>query len=637
MRETKTGQRQVIVSGATGFVGQHLVPLLLDNNYQVIATARDSRKAKEFDWFKDVRFIESDFHKHDTQIPVELGAGLIHLAWQGLPNYRSLYHFEENLPSNYRFVRSLVLLGVRQVLVTGTCLEYGSQSGPIASDLEPKPNVPYAFAKDCLRQQLEFLTLDHSFCFQWARLFYLFGEGQNPNALLSQLDTAVYNKESIFNMSGGEQLRDYLPIKVAVRQLFDLYESGRAGIFNVCSGSPISVRRLVDWRIKELGSGIRPNLGFHPYADHEPMAFWGVRDIGETIFLPALPNAPLKSKQKMQALAPVRLRVNSALNFLENEAFDPTLIDYSKDYENSQAHSLKFTSHMSDVLTLLKQQLPKGSLLVEVGCGKGDFVEMVHADGYFNIRGFDAAYDGQSGLIEKRYLTGGDSIQADIVVLRHVLEHVARPYDFLLLLKSIFGSAVVYIEVPNYDWIISNSTFFDVTYEHVNYFSQRALKALFDRESTTHGLLFDDQYQYVISKISLLAPDFNCHYQSKNWKLISLNDIFPKMLPNLQRIDELAQGRSVFLWGAATKGCLFLAQCATHRLVLDKVKFAIDQNPQKLGKYLPGSLVPIKSKHAFFATAREGDLLLIANPAYKVEIEEEVKAAGLGKITIEML
>ena len=205
--------------------------------------------------------------------------GLIHLAWQGLPNYKSLFHFEENLNFNYKFIKTLVLSGVRQVLITGTCFEYGFQSGPIASTATPLPNNPYALAKDSLRQQLNFLSKEHSFRFQWARLFYMYGEGQNPKSVLSQLDTAIKNNETVFNMSGGEQLRDYLPIEAVAQQLFDLYVSGSTGTHNICSGKPISVRRLVEDQINKRGSTIKLNLNYYPDNDYEPKAFWGLRDI----------------------------------------------------------------------------------------------------------------------------------------------------------------------------------------------------------------------------------------------------------------------------------------------------------------------------------------------------------------------
>ena len=629
--------RQVVVSGSTGFVGQHLVPLLLKHNFQVIATARDARKAATFDWFKDVQFVAADFHKNHQQIKVEQGAGLIHLAWQGLPNYKSLFHFEENLPYNYSFVKELVLGGVSQVLITGTCFEYGFQSGPIASTTKPLPNNPYAVAKDALRQQLEFLSNEHPFCFQWARLFYMYGKGQNPKSVLSQLDTAIENGDSIFNMSGGEQLRDYLPIEAVAQQLFDLYASSRPGTYNICSGNPISVGRLVKERIKERSASIQPNLGYYPYPDYEPMAFWGVRDIGETVLLPALPNAPIKSRTHAQSLAPMRLRLNGAMNFLENDAFDPKLIDYGDDYENSQAHSEKFKGHMRSVLSLLKGTLPKDKLIVEVGCGKGDFVEMIEHDGCFKVKGYDASYDGDNKSIEKRYLNSSDRIDADLVVLRHVLEHVPKPYNFLAMLKTIFGQAKIYIEVPNYDWVVANKTFFDITYEHVNYFSQRALKQLFEPSTTQHGLLFDDQYQYVISGLSSLNVEFKRRYELNEWKFLSFNDLFPSIEKDIERIEAQAHHRAVYLWGAATKGCLFLAHCAIRNRLVNKVHFAVDQNPQKIGKYLPGSMIEIRSKEDFFEAVKPGDLLLIANPAYKDEIVAQVKASGITDIVIHTL
>ena len=268
----------VIVTGATGFIGQHLVPLLLNKNYQVIAVARDSKKATQFEWFKDVEYISLDLHKDYTMPSFVRGAGLIHLAWQGLPNYKSLFHFEENLPASYRFVKALVTSGVDQVLVTGTCFEYGPQSGAIDSTAKPCANNPYGSAKDTLRQHLEYLSREHTFCLQWARLFYMYGKGQNPKSLLAQLDNAIDKNDPIFNMSGGEQLRDYLPIEAVAQQLLDLYLSKEKGTCNICSGKPISVRRLVEERIKERGSSIELNLGHYPYPDYEALAFWGAKN-----------------------------------------------------------------------------------------------------------------------------------------------------------------------------------------------------------------------------------------------------------------------------------------------------------------------------------------------------------------------
>jgi hypothetical protein len=403
-------------------------------------------------------------------------------------------------------------------------------------------------------------------------------------------------------------------------------------------GSPsISARRLGTEQIEEHNSTKKQKTEDYQYSDHDPSGFEDARDISGTILLPTLPNAPLKTRQNKQKLAPVRLRLNHALNFVENEVFDSKLIDYSQGYENSQVYSLKFKNHMESVLEILKKQLPKNSLIAEVGCGKGDFLEMVQADGYFKIRGYDASYDGHNKSIEKRYLNNSDEVRCDIVVLRHVLEHVHQPYEFLSMLKAVFGTAKIYIEVPNYDWIIANNTFFDITYEHVNYFSQNSLNMLFAEETKSHGLLLDDQYQYIISNLSALNAEFNIHYKSNYWSFVSFNDLFPIMRRDINQFNDAAHNRAVFLWGASTKGCLFLAHCANQKRLVDKVRFAIDQNPKKIGKYLPGSLVAIKSKQEFFAAAKPGDLLLISNPTYTDEIAAEIKLAGLKGIEIKAL
>jgi len=252
---------------------------------------------------------------------------------------------------------------------------------------------------------------------------------------------------------------------------------------------------------------------------------------------------------------------------------------------------------------MLKATLPKDSAIVEVGCGKGDFVAMIEADGYFEVKGYDASYDGNNKLIEKRYLNSSDRIKADLVVLRYVLEHVPNPYDFLSMLKTVFGASKIYIEVPNYDWIVANQTFFDITYEHVNYFSQRALRLLFEKTTTQHGLLFNEQYQFVITNLSSLNLAFMSHYESNGWKFVSFEELFPNIEEDIERFENEAQNRSVYLWGAATKGCLFLAHCAKKNRLVNKVRFAIDQNSQKIGKYLPGSLIEIRSKNDFFCNS----------------------------------
>ena len=271
----------VLVTGATGFVGRHLVAALLARGCAVRAVARNVETAASMPWINHVEFVAADIHAADLDIAA-LTDGidvLAHLAWPGLPNYRALFHFEHNLMADYRFIKGAVEAGVAQVLVTGTCFEYGMQSGPLGESVEPQPSNPYGLAKHTLHLFLQNLQQEKPFTLQWARLFYLHGEGQNPNSLLAALDRAIDAGEASFNMSGGEQLRDFLPIASAADYLAAiLHQRDFNGVINCASGQPVSVRALVEQRLRERGAALKLNLGHYPYPSHEPMAFWAVTE-----------------------------------------------------------------------------------------------------------------------------------------------------------------------------------------------------------------------------------------------------------------------------------------------------------------------------------------------------------------------
>jgi dTDP-6-deoxy-L-talose 4-dehydrogenase (NAD+) len=272
---------KVLVTGVTGFVGRHLVAALLARGCEVRAVARNAETAATLPWINAVEFIAADIHADDLNIPALTDGidALVHLAWPGLPNYRALFHFEHNLMADYRFIKGAVAAGVSQVLVTGTCFEYGMQSGPLSEHTAPLPSNPYGLAKNTLRLFLQNLQQVQPFTLQWVRLFYLHGEGQNPNSLLAALDRAIDAGDDSFNMSAGEQLRDYLAIETAAGYLAAIVQQREFdGVINCASGQPVSVRALVEQRLRARGATIQLNLGHYPYPTHEPMAFWGVTD-----------------------------------------------------------------------------------------------------------------------------------------------------------------------------------------------------------------------------------------------------------------------------------------------------------------------------------------------------------------------
>ncbi len=270
---------RILVTGATGFVGRHLVKKLLQNGHQVIAVARNLKRAKEFEWFYEVDFIQADLHLNYRPV-IEVLDGvdvLIHLAWPGLPNYQGNFHIFQNLKSDLVFLKASIESGLSHLVVAGTCLEYGLQSGALSEDMDTHPITPYGFAKDSLRKALEFFQKEQNFTLQWLRLFYMHGEGQSPKSLLSQLDKAIDEKRQSFDMSIGAQLRDYLSIEAIAERICTAVENSTInGVINCSSGSPISVLDLVRRRCQERGSDIYLNLGHFSLPEYEPLEFWGI-------------------------------------------------------------------------------------------------------------------------------------------------------------------------------------------------------------------------------------------------------------------------------------------------------------------------------------------------------------------------
>jgi len=166
--------------------------------------------------------------------------------------------------------------GLKDLTVTGTCLEYGLQNGCLSEELDTNPITPYGLSKDTLRKILELLIEKYDFSFKWIRLFYNKGKGQSKHSLLSKLDFALDNEEKVFNMSGGEQLRDYLPIEKVAEYICKIaLQEKKTGIINCCSGKPVSIRNVVEEHLEKRKKKIKLNLGYYPYPDYEPLAFWG--------------------------------------------------------------------------------------------------------------------------------------------------------------------------------------------------------------------------------------------------------------------------------------------------------------------------------------------------------------------------
>jgi SAM-dependent methyltransferase len=299
---------------------------------------------------------------------------------------------------------------------------------------------------------------------------------------------------------------------------------------------------------------------------------------------------------------------NTGLIF--NSTFDSSLLEYDADYQNEQAFSGVFQRHLEDVEAVMRRHF-FGKSIIEVGCGKGYFLEYLHRAGY-QITGIDPAYEGSNPDIVRAIFMPELGLTAEGIILRHVLEHIPDPCEFLASIAQVNGGkGLVYIEVPCLDWICQRRAWFDVFYEHVNYFRLVDFHRIFGKVYEI-GHIFGGQYLYVVADLaSLQKPASN------------LSDVFTfpaDFLASIDRFSEMAKGSRCAIWGGASKGVIFSLYLQRAGVTIDCI---IDINPAKQNKFMATRGLLISSPTEGMKLIQSGDTLFVMNSNYLQEIIAE--------------
>lgn len=303
--------------------------------------------------------------------------------------------------------------------------------------------------------------------------------------------------------------------------------------------------------------------------------------------------------------------------FVWNGSFDSKRLDYNSDYQNEQSHSPAFMEHLSSVKQIIEKKKSKSSHIIEIGCGKGTFLNLLQNSGYYNLSGFDPSYEGNFSYIQKCYYSQNNKHgQVDLFIMRHVLEHIPDPLNFLKNISSpTEKESMIYIEVPDFEWIVKNGAFWDISYEHCNYFSLSLFESILPSCET--GYLFGDQYLYAIGDFKIHIPETNTKYRYDASKTPRFNEKMEYCKSFVSENSNLA------LWGAGAKGANFARMVDPN---CQYIKCIVDINPKKQGKYIAGSAHRIVSPDEL-KMRYEYDIegIIIMNENYLEEIKRMVK------------
>jgi len=300
-----------------------------------------------------------------------------------------------------------------------------------------------------------------------------------------------------------------------------------------------------------------------------------------------------------------------------NQAFRPELMQYDADYQNEQAVSSVFQSHLKDVSSIIRKHFSEKKL-IEVGCGKGYFLEHLSALG-FDITGLDPTFEGLNPRVIKAYFTPEIGLSADGIILRHVLEHIQNPVNFLQhICDSNGGTGKIYIEVPCFDWICERRAWFDVFYEHVNYFRISDFERIFERVDEV-GRVFGGQYLYVVADLASIRWPHLSRPDDFSFPLNFTDTVkrYAKMIKT-QSQDETPKRDSV-VWGGASKGVIFALFMQRAGACVD---FVIDINPAKQGKHLAATGLQVSSPEHALAKIARGSTIFVMNGNYLPEIQQ---------------